>query len=454
MEKPVLVLFEFGCDGYLDLMTREPRRRIEEVIFDRLGPLSARALLAMTRDGWESLRAKITDHRNGKDGLVARCLACDGEVYITTSHGRPLFAHYQGSDPHCPWYTGKPMRPDDVRAAQYQGQQESPAHRRICNLIAELAALDERCEVTKVDEYLPSTNGANGRYPDVLVHWRDFGRFVVEYQMSHTFQTEISERCIFYEAEGIPLLWVLSSFEADRVPQAVSDVVHRHRGNAFVLDQQSVAASREQKTLMLTCYLRNEAGFDDPRIVRFDELAFPDSRLPYLEDRLIGKLLEDARQRRHPYLAALRAWGDRWDNLAIAELDQFVDRHSIDYLVASAFEIFTAAEDRPEVFASRHANLKGTLNGYLSPGRLDPFAHILTKLIQNSSKRPILQGTVGVSLKRSVDGYNGRRVEQVSEDSPEWRLIRDLFPEALDPFKRQQLKDANALPPWADPGDS
>ncbi len=435
-------------------MPYEPRRIIEEVFIDEHGPLTARELLEMTRDGWERLRASITDHRNGADGLVARCMACDGEVYITTSQGRPLFAHYQGSDPHCPWYTGKNMRPDDVRAAQYQGQQESPAHRRICNLIAELAALDERCEVTKVDEFLPSTNGANGRYPDVLVHWRDFGRFVVEYQMSHTFQTEISERCIFYESEGIPLLWVLSSFEADRVPQAVSDVVHRHRGNAFVLDQKAVAASRKNRTLMLTCHLRNEAGFDDPRIVRFDELTFPNSRLPYLEDKLVGTLNKQIRQRRGPYFQALRDWGDRSGDLQVRELDQFDDRWRIEYLVAAAFSIVAEAAGKPNNYASSHSNIKRMLNSYLAPGRLDPYAQLLLELIKNSAQRSILTGSVGEHLQRSINGSIFERVEQVDDKSLEWKLLRDLFPEALDPFKRQQLKDANALPAWADPDKS
>jgi len=193
-------------------MKKQPRRIIEEVMFDFLGPLTARELLAMPRDGWETLRAGITDHRYGKTGRVARCIACQGEVYITTAKGRPLFAHYQGSDPGCLWHSGRNMHPNEARAAQYQGRQQSEAHRRMCDLIAELCALDERCEWTTVNEYRKSTENEHGRFPDVLVDWRGFGQFAVEYQMSHTFQTEVSQRCIHYEHEGIPLLWVLSSF--------------------------------------------------------------------------------------------------------------------------------------------------------------------------------------------------------------------------------------------------
>lgn len=430
-------------------MSREPRRIIEEVIFEKLGPLSVRDLLAMPREGWESLRAGITDHRNGKDGLVARCIACNGQVYISTSRGRPLFAHYQGSDPRCPWYSGKNMRPDDARAAQYRGQQESEMHRRMCELLAELAALDERCEGTKVDEYLPPTENQHGRFPDVLVDWRGFGRFAVEYQMSHTFQTEVSQRCIHYDREGIPLLWVLSSFNPDHVAQAVSDVVHRHRGNAFVLDQQAVTASREQRSLVLTCYLSNGVGYDVPVLVRFDSLTFPGSECPFLEDRLAGPLLEQIKSKRLPYFRALRAWGDRMNHLPLAELEQFVERQRIDRLLAAAFSIVAEAAGKPENYASDHPNIRAMLNTFQNSGSLAPFARLLTTLIENTSQRDLLKGKVGEHLQRSITSHRLGDVEQVDEQSPEWRLLRDLLPEALDPFVRQRLIDAGALPAWA-----
>lgn len=430
-------------------MSREPRRIIEEVIFEKLGPLSARDLLAMPRDGWESLRAGITDHRNGQDGLTARCVACQGPVYITTSHSRPLFAHYQGSDPRCPWYTGKNMHPNDARAAQYRGQQESEMHRSMCELIAELAALDERCESTKVDEYLPPTEGEHGRYPDVLVEWRGFGRFAVEYQMSHTFQTEVSQRCIHYDREGIPLLWVLSSFDPDRVPQAVSDVVHRHRGNAFVLDQEAVNASREAGTLVLTCYLSNGEGYDAPVLSRFDALTFPESRRPFLEDRLAGPLLEQIKQRRQPYFRALRAWDDRMGELPLDDLEPFADRARVDRLVAAAFSIVAEAAGKPENFASEHPNIRAMLNTYQNSGSLAPYARLLTTLIENTSQQTLLTGKVGEHLRRSITGHRLGHIEQVNEASPEWLLLRNLLPEALDPFVRQRLLDAGALPAWA-----
>lgn len=424
-------------------MTNRLRRTIEEVFFDELGSLTARELLAMPREDWQYLRARITDSRHGKKGMVARCIACSGEVYIQTANGRPLFSHYQGSDIRCPWYSGKNMHPDDVRRQQYNGKQESEAHRRMCQLIASLCALDRRCEETKIDEYLPPTGSAHGRYPDVLVNWRDFGRFAVEYQMSNTFQTEISQHCLHYEREGIPLLWVLSSFDAASISQAVSDVIHRHRGNAFVLDQRAVSASRRESTLVLSCFVSNGENFESAKLVRFDKLKFPISNLPYFEDRVTQNILQKICSKRSLYFRPLREWGHRTENLPIDALAQFADRARIDRLVAAAFSIMTFADGKFENFASNHKDIKAMLNTYLNLGKLSPYANLLTALIKNTSQSSLLQGTVKEHLNRAAS------VNQVREGEPEWRLLQELFPEALDPFIRQRLKDADALPAWA-----
>lgn len=43
-------------------------------------------------------------------------------------------------------------------------------------------------------------------------------------------------------------------------------------------------------------------------------------------------------------------------------------------------------------------------------------------------------------------------VEQVDELSPEWNLLHELLPEALDPFIRRRLDDAGKSPAWAGQG--
>ena len=106
-------------------MERQSQRIVAAAVVERIGPVTAHDLLAMPDDSWGVLRDRITDRRYGKDGLLATCMACGGEVYIRTARTRgvrrPLFAHYAGSNPNCPWYQGRNIKPEDARAAQYQG---------------------------------------------------------------------------------------------------------------------------------------------------------------------------------------------------------------------------------------------------------------------------------------------------------------------------------------------
>lgn len=224
-----------------------PRRLVEAAIFEgEIGPVCARELIAMPADQWGILRDRITDHRQRRpSGLCCRCMMCGDPVFIRTSRWNgqslPHFAHFKDGGHSCPWRTGDTKHPDLARAAQYQGRQESAAHRLLCEHIAAIARLDPRHVKSTVNTYRAPTENEHGRFPDVAVTWRDFREFAVEVQLSHTFQTEISARCTHYERENVALIWVLYGFDprAETLPQNFIDVVRRHRGNAFMMDRES-----------------------------------------------------------------------------------------------------------------------------------------------------------------------------------------------------------------------
>jgi hypothetical protein len=424
-------------------MTREPQRIVEAAIIERIGAVTARELIAMSDNRWGHLRDKITDQRHGKDGLLARCMNCGCAVYIRSSKlrgvARPLFQHYSGSDQNCPWYQGGNSKPDDIRAAQYQGRQESPFHRHMCELVGELAALDRRYIKHSVAQYLPPTESESGRFPDTFVEWAEYGSFAVEFQMSNTFQTEISARCKHYEREGIPLIWILFGIDtAMNLPQNFVDVIRRHRGNAFVLDQAAVAASRDQKTLMLTCYLRNAAGgLDPPTIVRFDELEIPRSKLPYYKDRIVEPQLEEIANFRHPWFDALKQWKDRFTPLRNLKRPESL-------LVAVAFSIVaTAAKRRIINYASEQPSISAVINTYLNNGDFARYTNLLTQIIQNTAIDEWIKPSVWKHM--NLHGSS----DQAAQDSPEWLLLRDLLPEVLNPVFREELRDLDALPRWA-----
>lgn len=419
---------------------RQPQRIVQAALVESIGPISAQDLLRMPEDSWGILRDRITDRRYGKEGLTASCMACGGGVYIRTARRRsvryPLFAHYSGANPVCPWHHGPNTPIDDARAAQYRGRQESDFHRLMCEQVAALVALDPRYVRHTVAEYLAPTETEHGRFPDVYVEWEGFGPFAIEFQLSGTFQTEISARCKHYEREGIPLLWILFGIDtAEQLQQSIIDVIRRHRGNAFVLDPSAVAASKEQKTLVLSCYLRKGDGFEPARLVRFDELTIPRSKIPYLEDRIIAPLLQDIERRRLPWFEALSGW-DREAPLLGLERQQGL-------LVAAAFSIVSAANKKERNYASKHPNIRAMLNTYLKAGKLAGYADLLTRIIANSAMDQILESTVGEHLRRH------RAESQAGEQSQEWQLLRELLPEALDPVVRAEMKYLDALPNWA-----
>lgn len=423
-------------------MARQPQRTVEAAIIEGIGPVTASHLISVDENRWGIWRDRITDRRSGKDGLTARCMLCNGAVYIKTARLKgislPLFAHYSDSDSNCPWYQGRNIAPDYARAKQYQGHQESEFHRLMCDQIAELVALDERYIQHSIAKYLPPTENEYGRFPDIFVKWERYGPFAVEFQMSGTFQTEISARCKHYEYEGIPLLWILFGIDLNhQVQQSFLDVIRRHRGNAFVLDPDAIAESRSQKTLVLTCYLYSGGQFESPKLVRFDELTVPGSKLPYYEDCIVPPLLSEINQRRKPWFKALDSW-DRDTPLCGLEHQQAL-------LVAAAFSIAASANGEWRNYASRHPNIRAMLNTYLNKRKFARYTELLTNLIQNTAEVSLLDTTVGDHLRRYGD------LDQADEQSPEWQILRILLPEALDKEVRDQLEYLDALPTWAKP---
>ena len=392
-------------------MLRQPQRTLEAAIIEGIGLVTAHDLLSTDENRWGIWRDRITDRRQGKEGLTARCGNCDGAVYIKTAKlrgvSRPLFAHYSGSDPNCPWYRGRNIKPDDARASQYRGRQESDFHRLKCEQIAELVALDERYIRHTIEEYLPPTENKYGRFPDVYVEWKKFGPFAVEFQMSGTFQTEISARCMHYKYEGMPLLWILFGLDKARpVQQSFVDVIRRHRGNAFVLDPEAIAESRKQKTLVLTCYLRRCGRFDSAKLARFDELTIPRLKLPYFEDCIVPPLLSDIKQRRVPWFRALGAW-DR--NAPLLDLE-----NPQSFLVAAAFSVVANANGKTYNYASNHQNIVGMLNTYLKTGKFARYTNLLThyfrirpKVISFRIRSARICAVTAMKTKRMSNRRNG-----------------------------------------------
>jgi hypothetical protein len=420
-----------------------PKRIVEAAFLEDIGVVTAPELLDLPEAIWGNWRDRITDHRTSGDGIIAYCWQCGGHLYIRTNAGRPLFAHYQDNHLNCTWHQRSNSKLRDHRAAQYLGQQESPLHRLMCEQVGRLATLDARCKnEPTINKRLTSTISDKYKLPDVCFEWEGFGKLAVEFQMSNTFETEISDRSKFYEREGIPLLWILGvDFPTKSLPQNFRDVIRRHRGNMFVLNRAAINASLEQKTLIITCFLQNEEGFDQPRLVRIDDLTMPKTGLPYLEDRVIEPIIKKFESERNLWSGHVRAWrkvrgwqtGDLIKDLSIP----------VSRLLAAAFSIYETARENPANFASGDPNIKAMLNNHLHHGHFKEYARLIETMLRNSSLEHLLSGTVGEKVTRC------QCAPQRDEKSPEWSFLAKLFPEVLDPKMRDFLKNLDALPAWA-----
>jgi hypothetical protein len=461
------------------------KRIIKFALFgDGIGPISAEELVSAATERWELWRRMITDaHQASPRRDLARCLKCMGPVYIKTKAirgvKRPLFAHYAGADANCPWFTGQPIAPDDARASQYGGAQESDVHRLLCNVIAELAAADPRAEAVTVDEYLPPTANAHGRYPDVYLRWTGLPPMAIELQLSRTFQTEISARCGHYDREGMPLIWVLYGvdLDAEDIPQSFRDVLSRHRMNAFLLDQAAIDASHAQKTLVLSCRLAKPGGgFEPARQVRLDTLTFPPGGLPFVEDRLTPGLVAAGKRLRKPWFDALKTHDPKeqgpyidmrpaeWDR-AFAALQaaapslawwlqgDAANRAQFAALVAVAFTVVTHAQGQFTNYATAQDNVTAMLNSRLTSKVIGPYAFLLRAIIRLSSASDLLKGSVGRHIGKALDLFDGNHC---LEHEPEWEAMEALLPEIFDQRLRAELAAVGASPSWTapfNPGD-
>lgn len=414
----------------------------------------------MPPEEWGILRSSISDRHQGGDGISMVCKKCGHPVYIRayrTSGGTTLpgFSHYDGGPVNCEWYQGKNRTPDSLKAEQYNGQQESPEHLLLCNKIGELSSLDPRYIKHTVNKYHKPSHNPHGRTPDVYVEWEGYGPFVVELQLSNTFETEISGRCLYYSSEGIPLIWVLHDVhEYTSIPQSIKDVVRRHRNNAFVIDKDSIEESYNQNTLILKCYKVTGGSFESPELVALDSLTTPNKEmLPYLTDHISPMLRQKSYDRRKSFFEFFDKWEkkstSREEIKSILEpLHENVSEEFI-FMIAAAFSIVaTVAKGRDKNYASNDPNVRAMLNSYFNGYRLAPYADMMEFLLGRINHDA--PNTPMVTTK-AINRYLEQRksdTDQKGIEDPEWRIMEWLLPEVFDEVERELLRYTEKLPRW------
>lgn len=418
------------------------------VVSDR-GYFTAEDLARLDRDQWLALRNSLSNDRKGGDNeLRGVCAWCGHPVYVhfPKKEGRPpYFQHHVAAPLDCPWYEGRARSTEQRRAEKFLGARESDFHRLMCELILELASKDRRYIQGSgaVNRYLRPENSIHGRYPDASFEW-DNRRYAIEFQLASSMQPEIAGREIFYDREGVTLIWVFGRFEPEEITKAgFADIVHRQRGNIFILDREAIRMSHERETLCLTVNLANGSSGYDSQTVPIDLLKQPVRGLAYLEDRTIAPFLETVEGTRQAISNRLLLGKGSVHPPAVPEI-QVQDEWRAHRLAAVSFSCWSAANGGFVNYLNGQPNLKALLDSYLNSVSDRNCAELLQPWLKVTQAATLVSDHIRKKVATCI-----AENPQIDSKSEEARFLAATFPEVFDPVWRERLKRACALPSWA-----
>ena len=190
------------------------------------------------------------------------CSTCGQLVQISGGRGVrkkvTYFKHLKDSK-DCPIKTDSNSSKEDILRGKYNGQKEGKEHIETKRLIASFLELNKstkgeisHCDLEKVIK--GNRDFLKWRKPDITSFFKD-KTLVFEIQLSTTFLDVICERQHFYKEKQIFILWVFRKFEIEEDKQRFTqkDVFYSNNRNAFILNDEAIRLSEENKDLYLLC---------------------------------------------------------------------------------------------------------------------------------------------------------------------------------------------------------
>ena len=190
------------------------------------------------------------------------CSTCGQLVQISGGRGErkkvTYFKHLKDSK-DCPIKTDSNSSKEDILRGKYNGQKEGKEHIETKRLIASFLELNKstkgeisRCDLEKVIK--GNRDFLEWRKPDITSLFKD-KTLVFEIQLSTTFLDVICERQHFYKEKQMFILWVFRKFEIEEDKQRFTqkDVFYSNNRNAFILNDEAIRLSEENKDLYLLC---------------------------------------------------------------------------------------------------------------------------------------------------------------------------------------------------------
>lgn len=267
-------------------------RTIETIYdLDRHSLIPVDIMLNRSEESLYQLRGEATE-RHQADNPRYFCAECGHPVYVRLNKNQfAFFYHRKGASADCPWFTGDPNTLQNIDRNKFGGLQEGPLHHKLKSLIRELSSADSRFTWAVNEQRITDQDTGEWRRPDVYACF-DNKKLAFELQLATTHNPVIIARETFYKSQGIFIIWVFSSFERFREHATAKDIYHRNNGNAFELDEEAIAASREAQTLILKAHWAEPYMDGDliayewkSQLIDFNQLKWDSSSAkPYLSD--------------------------------------------------------------------------------------------------------------------------------------------------------------------------
>ena len=181
------------------------------------------------------------------------CPLCLTPVYLVSQKqkGRFFFRH-RIENGSCPSRTRGVYSEEIINAMRFNGVKESEAHYRLKHLVADSLRADPKFSDIRVEEVVRGTDRTQWRKPDVQALY-DGKPVVFEVQISTTFLRVIAERRVFYQREGVALVWVLQDFDPEQSRLAQDDIVYSNNRNILLASEQTLQASKAAGKMILDC---------------------------------------------------------------------------------------------------------------------------------------------------------------------------------------------------------
>lgn len=209
-----------------------------------------------------SFREKCQDAIKGKRPPFLVCDTCGQLIQISGGKGVKgkitYFKHLKDSN-DCPIKTDTKLSKSEILRGKFNGQKEGSLHIETKGLIAQFLEFNKienkgisSVEVEKISR--DNRNYLEWKRPDVTSIFND-KKLVFEIQLSTTFLDVICERQHFYKENNTFILWVFKQFEteADKQRFTQKDVFYSNNRNAFILNEEAIILSQNNKDLYLLC---------------------------------------------------------------------------------------------------------------------------------------------------------------------------------------------------------